>query len=149
MEEIRSPEAEIKTSILRSHLKKNKKLPSDEEVVPYDQEMTITGTSTLHEFNATSDLWPSYKTKVNFYFVANAVKDEAIKKAIFLSNCSLQTLELLQSMVMPEKLDDDAVTYAKLVEELDKKFKVARTSSRPSMSSTMPSRSLVNPLPIS
>ena len=73
---------------------------------------------TMKQFNPQVDDWPTYVERLQYYFVANDVDDDAKKRAILLTVCGVPTYKLLRSLVPDGKLDADDVTYDSLVKLL-------------------------------
>uniref|UniRef100_A0A914E5R1 Uncharacterized protein n=1 Tax=Acrobeloides nanus TaxID=290746 RepID=A0A914E5R1_9BILA len=83
----------------------------------------MVGESTqIAEFNVNTDKWSTYKKKQIFYFEINGIVEYKKTKAYFISSYSLPILELLKSLIAFKNLEDVAITYVQLVEELDKRY---------------------------
>lgn len=52
--------------------------------------------------------WESYTKQLDFYFLANGVKEPKIKKAVLLINLPVETYQLAKDLVAPAQLKDDA-----------------------------------------
>ena len=59
----------------------------------------------LAAFNPQEEDWSEYSERLIFYFTANGITTDAKKRAV-LSCCGPATFRLLQSLVLPGKLDD-------------------------------------------
>ena len=64
--------------------------------------------------------WEAYTEQLAFYFLANGVTDDQTKKAIFLSNVSTETYQLLKDLLVPATPKDAEVTYSVIVDRLQK-----------------------------
>ena len=62
--------------------------------------------------------WETYTEQLEFYFLANNVKDAEKKKAILLANLSPETYQLVKDLLMPNKLSDNETTYDTIVQRL-------------------------------
>ena len=56
-------------------------------------------------FNPSTESWALYTERLNYYFLANDIKDEK-KHFILLTVCGPQTFQLLRSLVQPRKLEE-------------------------------------------
>ena len=65
--------------------------------------------------------WESYTEQLDFYFLANGVKEPKTKKAVLLTNLPVETYQLAQ-------LKDDAITYDIIVERMQKQLKPERSA---------------------
>ena len=70
----------------------------------------------VKNFNPQVDDWPTYIERLDHYFLANDVKDDAKKRSILLYVCGTPTFKLLRSLVKDGKLD--SVSYEALVKLL-------------------------------
>ena len=61
---------------------------------------------TVKAFNEQSDDWPSYIERLQHYFIANDVQEEAKKRSILLTVCGATTYKLILSLA-PVKLVKD------------------------------------------
>lgn len=68
---------------------------------------------TVEPFNSATDDWPTYVERLQHYFVANGVEDDAKQASILLTLCGTPTYKLLRSLVPDNKLE--GVDYATLV----------------------------------
>uniref|UniRef100_A0A914CIU4 Reverse transcriptase/retrotransposon-derived protein RNase H-like domain-containing protein n=1 Tax=Acrobeloides nanus TaxID=290746 RepID=A0A914CIU4_9BILA len=82
----------------------------------------------LPPFDAGTDRWSLYKTRLVYYFTCRKIIKDEERKAIFLASISLPTIELLQSLLMPKQLSDEEVTFDKIVDELDKQYDDAKSA---------------------
>ena len=70
------------------------------------------------EFDSSKEAWTSYCERLELYFVANDVADEAKQRAIFLTVCGPATYQLVRNLVAPGKPTDQRLTaLIKLVED--------------------------------
>uniref|UniRef100_A0A914DXM4 RNA-directed DNA polymerase n=1 Tax=Acrobeloides nanus TaxID=290746 RepID=A0A914DXM4_9BILA len=90
--------------------------------MPDEKTVQITTTTNLPVYNYQNDRWSTIKDRMHFYFLANGIAQDQMKKAIFLSNCDLNTIELIASLAIPLQLTDDNITFEKIVKLLDKQF---------------------------
>ena len=67
----------------------------------------------LREYDQDED-WEQYVERLEFYFVAREVTEEAKQKATLLSACGASTYKLMCDLVSPEKPKDK--TFAQLAE---------------------------------
>lgn len=74
----------------------------------------------LKEFSGDED-WEQYCERLEFYFVAHDVTDEAKKKATLLSACGASTYKLMCDLVSPLKPKDK--TFAELKDLVQKHLK--------------------------
>ena len=74
----------------------------------------------MGEYCPSSEEWPQYIERLEFFLIANKVTDNALKRATFLSMMGLQTFKLLRNLITPAKPGDK--TYAELVEVLTDHF---------------------------
>ena len=70
----------------------------------------------VDEFKADTKVWDSYVERVDRYFEANGIVDEAKKWSILLSVCGAKTYDLAQSLMAPSKPTEQ--TYQQLTELL-------------------------------
>ena len=68
------------------------------------------------EFSGVRAEWPSYIERLEFYFTANDVQENAKHHAILLSSCGVSTYELIRSLVDPSKPSN--VAYEDIVEKV-------------------------------
>ncbi|XP_033729753.1 uncharacterized protein K02A2.6-like [Pecten maximus] len=66
----------------------------------------------IEEFDINSQNWDEYIERLEHYFVANTVDDDAIKRSILLTVCGSKTYGLIRNVVSPEKPSDK--TYDEL-----------------------------------
>ncbi|CAN7949085.1 unnamed protein product [Ixodes pacificus] len=81
-------------------------------------------TSTLGQIEpfdtSTPEKWDSYVSRFNFFLDANTVAGDKRRLAVFLSVCSADTFDLLQSLVAPE--EPQSKTLAEVFEVLKAHF---------------------------
>ena len=61
---------------------------------------------TLNEFSGIDSDWSSYNERCTFYFIANKITDDDIKRAVFLSIVGDKTYQLIRGLLAPKKLSD-------------------------------------------
>ena len=66
--------------------------------------------------------WESYTEQLDFYFLANGVKEPKTK------NLPVETYQLAKDLVAPAQLKDDAITYDIIVERMQKQLKPERSA---------------------
>ena len=71
---------------------------------------------TLSAFNPREEVWPEYAERLSFYFTANGITTDAKKCAILLSSVGTNTFRLMQSLVLPDWLDN--FSYDELVSKV-------------------------------
>lgn len=52
--------------------------------------------------------WESYTEQLDFYFLANGIKEPKTMKAVLLTNLPVETYQLAKDLVAPTQLKDDA-----------------------------------------
>ena len=67
--------------------------------------------------------WELYTEQVGFYFLANGITETKKKKAVLLTNLSVETYQLAKNLVAPTQLKDGAITYTVIEELMQKQFK--------------------------
>lgn len=72
--------------------------------------------------------WEAYTEQLDFYFIANGVKEPKTKKAILLANLPPETFQLLKDLLVPSKPKDDDVTYEVIVKKLKDHTKPERSA---------------------
>ena len=72
--------------------------------------------------------WESYTEQLDFYFLANGVKEPKTKKAMLLMNLLVETYQLAKDLVAPTQLKDDAITYEIIMERMQKQLKPERSA---------------------
>ena len=65
----------------------------------------MTAHGKIGPFNTSAESWASYTERLNYYFLANDIKDEK-KHSILLTLCGPQTFQLLRSLVQLRKLEE-------------------------------------------
>ncbi|XP_070386197.1 uncharacterized protein [Dermacentor albipictus] len=71
----------------------------------------------LPEFEDEKDKWQAYLVKVEAYFEANDVKDDAKQRALLVAALGTRTIEILNGKVAPRK--PNALTYKEVVQTLN------------------------------
>nr|XP_054926490.1 uncharacterized protein LOC129384900 [Dermacentor andersoni] len=71
----------------------------------------------LPEFEDEKDKWQAYLVKVEAYFEANDVKDDAMQRALLVAALGTRTIEILNGKVAPRK--PNALTYKEVVQTLN------------------------------
>ena len=61
---------------------------------------------TLNEFSGIDSDWISYNERCTFYFIANKITDDDIKRAVFLSIVGDKTYQLIRGLLAPRELSD-------------------------------------------
>ena len=74
----------------------------------------------IEEYDGTSD-WDQYVERLENFFLANDIKEDAKQRAVFLSVVGSSTYKILRNLVTPDKPADK--TLAQLVSVLSKHFK--------------------------
>ena len=74
----------------------------------------------MGEYCPSSEEWPQYIERLEFFLIANKVTDDALKRATLLSVIGPRTFKLLRNLITPAKPGDK--TYAELVEVLTDHF---------------------------
>ena len=72
--------------------------------------------------------WELYTEQVGFYFLANGITETKKKKAILLTNLSVETYQLAKNLVAPTQLQDDAIMYTVIGEQIQKELKTERSA---------------------
>ena len=67
--------------------------------------------------------WEFYTEQVGFYFLANGITEAKTKKAVLLTNLSVETYQLAKNLVAPTQLKDGAITYTVIEGLMQKQFK--------------------------
>ena len=57
----------------------------------------------IGEFRAEEEQFSSYTERIEAYFIANDIKEEAKKKSIFITSIGPKTYKLLRDLVLPKK----------------------------------------------
>lgn len=76
------------------------------------------GTTT--PFDPTLEDWTTYVERLQMYFIANDIDDNAKKRAILLSVCGPTTYQLIRNLAQPKKPSD--LSYAELVQLLSNHY---------------------------
>ena len=74
----------------------------------------------IGEYCASSEEWPQYIERLEFFLIANKVTDADLKRATFLSVIGPRTFKLLRNLITPQKPGD--MPYADLVKVLTDHF---------------------------
>ena len=69
-------------------------------------------------FEAAEETWTQYSERVNYFFQANGITNEAKRKATLLAIVGLSAYKLLRSLVSPAKPDEKS--YEELVKAMEK-----------------------------
>ena len=72
--------------------------------------------------------WESYTEQLDFYFLANGIKEPKTMKAVLLTNLPVETYQLAKDLVAPTQLKDDAITYEIIVERMREQLKPERSA---------------------
>ena len=62
----------------------------------------MTTFGTLNEFSGIDSDWSSYNERCTFYFIANKITDDDIKRAVFLSIVGDKTHQLIRGLLAPK-----------------------------------------------
>jgi len=81
---------------------------------------------TLTVFNASTGTWTSYVDQLNYYFVANDIKDDKKQVAILLSACGQSTFATIRSLVDEDTLK--GIKFADLIKVLTAHYDPAPSS---------------------
>ena len=65
----------------------------------------------------------AYAEQLEFFFVANGVRDPKQKKGVLLTNLPTETYQLAKHLVAPTSLRADSLMYDTMVEHLQKQLK--------------------------
>ena len=68
----------------------------------------------MSEFDKTKESWDSYTERLEFYFQANDIAEQAKKKAILLTMCGAETYKLISNLIMPKSPREES--YENIVE---------------------------------
>ena len=74
----------------------------------------------IGEYCVSSEEWPQYIERLEFFLITNKVTDNELKRATLLSVIGPQTFKLLRNLITPDKPGDK--TYDKLVKALTDHF---------------------------
>jgi len=96
-----------------------KPTPRTEATTMALQPPTVSSIPSLHAFDPCSSKWESYRDRISFYFKANRITSNDDKKALFLWAVGDTVYSLLASLVAPETLTDDKITFDMVIEILD------------------------------
>lgn len=69
---------------------------------------------------SSSSSWTSYKERLEFYFQANSIVNDQIKRAIFLTSVGEETYDLVRSLFTPLAPKD--IEFTEIIEKLDVHF---------------------------
>ena len=69
---------------------------------------------TLGEYSPSQETWAEYTERLELYFVANDITDEAKKRAILLNACGTATYKLVRNLAAPTKPSE--LEYAAVLE---------------------------------
>ena len=72
----------------------------------------------IEEFDAKKDAWELYEAKFDFFIEANGVTDDSRKRAMLLTSVGMAALAYVRDLNMPTALNDNSITYEKLIEQL-------------------------------
>ena len=72
--------------------------------------------------------WELYTEQLGFYFLANGTTETKTKKAVLLTNLSVETYQLAKNLVAPTQLKDDAIMYTVIGERIQKELKTERSA---------------------
>ena len=66
----------------------------------------MTTFGTLNEFSGIDSVWSSYNERCTFYFIANQITDDDIKRAVFLSIVGDKTYQLIRGLLSHKEYSD-------------------------------------------
>ena len=72
--------------------------------------------------------WELYTEQLGFYFLANGITEAKTKNAVLLTNLSVETYQLAKNLVAPTQLQDDAIMYTVIGEQIQKELKTERSA---------------------
>ena len=72
--------------------------------------------------------WELYTEQVGFYFLANGITEAKTKKAVLLTNLSVETYQLAKNLVTPTQMKDDAFMYTVMGKRMQKQLKPERSA---------------------
>eukprot|EP00731_Ephydatia_muelleri_P003073 Em0001g3073a len=75
---------------------------------------SIGSVGTVEPFNRDTDNWTYYCERLEQYFVANGISDDAKQRAVLLTGCGGDTYQLIRSLVFPAKPTER--TFSEIVE---------------------------------
>ena len=70
----------------------------------------------------------SYAEQLEFYFVANGIRDANQKKAVLLTDLPTETYQLVKDLVAPNLLKESTTTYTTIVEKLQRQLKPQKSA---------------------
>lgn len=74
-----------------------------------------------NEFNPHKNDWGIHKKRLEQFFIANDIAEEATKRAILLNDLHEEAYKLLQDLCVP--LEPETKTYGNIVQLMDQHFK--------------------------
>jgi hypothetical protein len=83
------------------------------------QPPTVSSIPSLHAFDTRYSTWQSYRDRISFYFKADRIITDDDKKALFLWSVGDATYHLLESLISPQSMTSEDVTYGDLIRLLD------------------------------
>ena len=66
----------------------------------------MTTFGTLNKFSGIESDWKSYNERCSFYFIANTITDDDIRRAVFLSIVGDKSCQLIHGLLEHTKLSD-------------------------------------------
>lgn len=72
--------------------------------------------------------WENYVEQLDFFFIANNVRDPSRKKAILMANIPAETYQVIKDLLAPAAPSDEAVTYTKVVEVMKQHVKPEKSA---------------------
>src|SRR5256886_17014061 len=72
----------------------------------------------IGEYDPKSGNWETYELQLRFYIEANLINDAKQQRAVLLSTIGAQAVQVAVDLNFPTKLNDDAVTFELLLEQL-------------------------------
>ena len=85
---------------MATRIKRQPNLPLNTMTTPAANSFAI---GHVGEFHADSEDWTSYAERLQLYFVANRITDEATQRAIFLTVCGSSTYQLIRDLLAPTR----------------------------------------------
>ena len=76
----------------------------------------------IDDFDPKAVEWELYETRFSFFLEANAVTDDKQKRALLLASIGMNALSYVRDLNQPTALNDNSITYTKLVEQLRAHF---------------------------
>ena len=81
---------------------------------------------TLNEFSDIDSDWSSYNERYTFYFIANKITNNDIKKTVFLSIIGDKTYQLIHGLLEPKEISD--VKYDDMIRTMTNHYNPTRNA---------------------